>query len=160
MEDSFGITSRQLGVQTCLQSAFQCLIHCLFLEIVMLFSSCSKDSLYPSSRCRQNSWMGQNSWTLTGQLDPNCLQALGPWRMWRTGGSNDTWKTLLKFYSVNCLVVHVGQRSRSRCIRAIIRGNGGVGIEVATLSDNQVIIRQNPLAYQMVWLSDGYTVLD
>ena len=52
MEDSFGITSRQFGVQTCLQSAFQCLIHCLFLEIIMLFSSCSKDSLYPSSRCR------------------------------------------------------------------------------------------------------------
>jgi hypothetical protein len=36
MEDSFGITSRQFGVQTCLQNAFQCLIHCLFLEIVML----------------------------------------------------------------------------------------------------------------------------
>ena len=50
MEDSFGITSRQFIVQTCLQSAFQCLIHCPFLEIIMPFSSCSKDSLYPCSR--------------------------------------------------------------------------------------------------------------
>ena len=57
-----------------------------------------------------------------------------PWGVWRTGGSTDTWKTLLKFYSVNCLVFHVGQRSRSRCIRTIIRENGGIGIEVATLS--------------------------
>ena len=40
-------------------------------------------------------------------------------------------------YFANCRVFHVGQRSRSRRIRAIIRGNGGVGIEHAALPDNQ-----------------------
>ncbi len=51
-EDSFVITSRQFGIHSCLQCAFQRLVHSVFLESIMLFSSCSKDSLYPSSRSR------------------------------------------------------------------------------------------------------------
>ena len=51
-EDSFVITSRQFGIHSCLQCAFQRLVHSAFLESIMLFSSCSKDSLYPSSRSR------------------------------------------------------------------------------------------------------------
>ncbi len=51
-EDSFVITSRQFGIHSCLQCAFQRLVHSAFLEIIMLFSSCSKDSLYPASRSR------------------------------------------------------------------------------------------------------------
>ncbi len=51
-EDSFVITCRQFGIHSCLQCAFQCLVHGPFLEIIMLFSSCSKDSLYPVSRSR------------------------------------------------------------------------------------------------------------
>ncbi len=35
-----------------LQCTFQRLVHSAFLESIMLFSSCSKDSLYPASRCR------------------------------------------------------------------------------------------------------------
>jgi hypothetical protein len=46
-EDSFVITSRQFGIHSCLQCDFQRLVHGPFLEIIMLFSSCSKDSLYP-----------------------------------------------------------------------------------------------------------------
>ena len=51
-EDSFVITSRKFGIHSCLQCALQCLVHGPFLEIIMLFSSCSKDSLYPVSRSR------------------------------------------------------------------------------------------------------------
>ena len=51
-EDSFVITSRQFGIHSCLQCAFQRLVHSAFLESIMLFSSCSKDSLYPASRSR------------------------------------------------------------------------------------------------------------
>ena len=61
MEDSFGITSRQFGIHTCLQSAFQCLVHCLFPEIIMLFSSCNKDSRYPASRCRAGTELSPHS---------------------------------------------------------------------------------------------------
>ena len=52
---SFVITSRQFGVDTCLQCAFQRIVHGVFLESIMLFSSWSKDSLYPASRCRGTS---------------------------------------------------------------------------------------------------------
>ncbi len=38
--------------QTKTLCVFQCLVHGIFLEIIMLFSSCSKDSLYPTSRSR------------------------------------------------------------------------------------------------------------
>jgi hypothetical protein len=51
-EDSFVITSRQFGIHSCLQCDFQSLVHSAFLESIMLFSSCSKDSLYPASRSR------------------------------------------------------------------------------------------------------------
>ncbi len=51
-EDSFVITSRQYGIHSCLQCAFQRLVHSAFLESIMMFSSCSKDSLYPTSRSR------------------------------------------------------------------------------------------------------------
>jgi hypothetical protein len=51
-EDSFVITSRLFGIHSCLQCAFQRLVHSSFLESIMLFSSCSKDSFYPASRSR------------------------------------------------------------------------------------------------------------
>ena len=51
-EDSFVITSRQFGIHSCLQCAFQLLVHSAFLESIMLLSSCIKDSLYPASRSR------------------------------------------------------------------------------------------------------------
>ncbi len=51
-EDSFVITSRQFGIHSCLQCVFHRLLHSVCLEIIMLFSSCNKDSLYPSSRSR------------------------------------------------------------------------------------------------------------
>lgn len=51
-EDSFVITSRQFGIHSFLQSVFQCLVHSDFLESIMLFSICCKDSIYPSSRFR------------------------------------------------------------------------------------------------------------
>ena len=38
-EDSFVITSRQFGIDSCLQCAFQPLVHGPFLESIMLFSS-------------------------------------------------------------------------------------------------------------------------
>jgi hypothetical protein len=41
-----------IGIHSYLQCAFQCLVHSAFLERIMLFSSCSKDSLYPVSRSR------------------------------------------------------------------------------------------------------------
>ncbi len=51
-EDSFVMTSRQFGIHSWLQCVFQRLAHGIFLEIIMLFSNCSKDSLYPDSRSR------------------------------------------------------------------------------------------------------------
>ena len=48
---SFGITSSQFGIHTCIQSTLQCLVHRMFLEIILI-SSCSKDSLCPFSRRR------------------------------------------------------------------------------------------------------------
>ncbi len=45
-EDSFVITSRQFGIHSFLQSDFQRLVHSVFLESIILFSSWSKDSLY------------------------------------------------------------------------------------------------------------------
>ncbi len=85
-----------------------------------------------------------------GRLDPNCLQEWPlnhyPSVCHLEDRGGDTWKTLLKFYSVNqCLVFHVGQRSRFRCIRAIIREKGGVGIEVSTLPDNHRLSDEPPL---------------
>jgi hypothetical protein len=41
-----------IGIHSCLQCDFQSLVHSTFLESIMLFSSCSKDSLYPASRSR------------------------------------------------------------------------------------------------------------
>jgi hypothetical protein len=37
-KDSFVITSRQFGIDSCLQGAFQRLVHSAFLESIMLFS--------------------------------------------------------------------------------------------------------------------------
>ncbi len=51
-EDSIVITSRQFDTHSWLQCDFQCLAHSVFLESIMLFSRCSKDSLYPASRSR------------------------------------------------------------------------------------------------------------
>ncbi len=51
-EDSFVMTSRQFGIHSWLQCDFHRLVRGIFLEIIMLFSSCSKDSLYPTSRSR------------------------------------------------------------------------------------------------------------
>ncbi len=51
-EDSFVITSRQFGIHSWLQCDFQRLVHGPFLEIIILFSSDSKHSLYPDSRSR------------------------------------------------------------------------------------------------------------
>ncbi len=50
-EGSF-VISRQFGIHSCLQCAFQRLVHSAFLESIILFSSCSKDSLNPASRSR------------------------------------------------------------------------------------------------------------
>ncbi len=46
------MTSRQFGIHSCLQCVFQSLVHGIFLEIIMLLSTCSKDSRYPTSRSR------------------------------------------------------------------------------------------------------------
>jgi hypothetical protein len=51
-EDSFVMTSRQFGIHSCRQFVSQRLVHGPFLEIIILFSSCSKESLYPVSRSR------------------------------------------------------------------------------------------------------------
>ncbi len=51
-EDSFVITSQQFGIHSCLQCTFRRLVNSDFFESIILFSSCSKDSLYPACRSR------------------------------------------------------------------------------------------------------------
>ena len=51
-EDSFVITCHQHGIDWYLQCVFQGLVYSFFLEIILLFSICKEDSLYPSSRSR------------------------------------------------------------------------------------------------------------
>ncbi len=51
-EDSFDITTWKFGIDWCLQCDFQGLVHSFFLENIILFSTCKKDSLYPASRSR------------------------------------------------------------------------------------------------------------
>ena len=58
-EDSFVITSRQFGVGSCLQCAFQRLVHGPFLESIMLFSSWKQDSLYHA--CSSAAWQASRS---------------------------------------------------------------------------------------------------
>jgi hypothetical protein len=49
-EDSFVITSRQLGIDSCLQQCvLRSFVHSPFLESIMLFSNWKKQSLYPST---------------------------------------------------------------------------------------------------------------
>jgi hypothetical protein len=52
VRDSFVITSQKFGIHSSLQCAFQRLVHSAFLESIMLFSSCSKGSLYRAFKSR------------------------------------------------------------------------------------------------------------
>ncbi len=42
----------QFGIHSCLQCDFQSLVNSVFLENIIVFSSCSKDKVYPTSRSR------------------------------------------------------------------------------------------------------------
>ena len=57
-EGSFVITSRQFGIDSCLQWTFPFLVHSHFLERIMMFSSYwNKGSLYPVSRSHLTSFL-------------------------------------------------------------------------------------------------------
>ena len=60
-EGSLVITSRQFGIDSCLQCVFQCLVHGPFLESIMLFSRWKDSSWLTQSIPSQ----GQIFWTST-----------------------------------------------------------------------------------------------